>query len=525
MDSIAEKTRKRILEEKPISNGHVPESKRWIPALGWKRPIPKVLNDDEFDQRLLEEARLAQEDVSRQVGLGALLKRRAKKPSREIKPPPILEVKGPPSPDCMTDWKTMAKVLFLLQHDSPEKTALLNKIGLRTEDLSSRLFASLGRSVLEITEEDEPGRTLGKWEDLPYPNRDSLPRAAGINTRRLCEVDEREMEWLWEQRIPKGKISIISGDPDLGKTWVVLDIMARLTTGRSMPDGSPNPFTGLRRHVLWVSAEDDDEDTIKPRFRILQGDDTRFHTMQFVLARELIKGKKDEYASVERSLKLDEDLDRLDDWLADHPEVIMVGLDPLMAFLGRTDSHRYSDVRALLDPLRKLAHKHGVAIVGINHLYKGVSDNAMYRSIGSIAFVAAARSSWLVSKDPKRPKDRRLFTKVKTNDARRDVGGLAFLIRETTEVISWEQGRVETTANEALQVPDENSRAPARKEAKEWLREVLKEGPVLADDIWDKARADHMCEKTIKVAKKEIGVRTEKTGGRGKPWQWSLPTK
>ena len=146
----------------------------------------------------------------------------------------------------------------------------------------------------------------------------------------------------------------------------------------------------------------------------------------------------------------------------------------------------------------------------------------MYRSMGSIAFVAAARSSWLVSKDPKEPNDRRLFTKVKNNLASEDVGGLAFRIGPRYNGIMWEDGKVETTADEALRVP-ERSRAPMRASARDWLKELLKDGPVLATEVWEKADADGMAQSTVKTAKQELGIGSQRTGGTHGEWRWLLP--
>jgi hypothetical protein len=176
----------------------------------------------------------------------------------------------------------------------------------------------------------------------------------------------------------------------------------------------------------------------------------------------------------------------------------------------------------MLSPLCKLAARRRVAVIGNNHLHKGDDDdNPIYRAMGSIAFVAASRSSWLVTADPQ-DKDRRLFTKIKNNLATKDVGGLAFRIAPAPGGVSWGKERVATTAHEALRVERADS-APAKTEAKDMLVEMLKDGPQLADEVWSRAKADRMCEKTVRTAAKEMGIRIHKTGGPGTPWQWSLP--
>src|SRR5262249_48075340 len=154
-------------------------------------------------------------------------------------------------------------------------------------DLSPAVCASVAEQLLQAGEE-RPA-TAECQED----EAEATPKADGLNTRRLIEVQERAVAWIWDQRIANGKLTLLNGDPDLGKTWLMLDIMARITTGRAFPDGAPNPYGGERRDVLWVSAEDEDEDTIKPRFRMLQDDPSRFHSLQFVYAKTKA-GKKEE---------------------------------------------------------------------------------------------------------------------------------------------------------------------------------------------------------------------------------------
>lgn len=95
-------------------------------------------------------------------------------------------------------------------------------------------------------------------------------------------------------------------------------------------------------------------------------------------------------------------------------------IDPIIAYLGKTDSHKNSDVRSVLAPIQSLAEKHSVAILLVSHLNKG-SGKAAYRVTGSIAFSAACRISLLAFKDPA-DNDRRIITPAKVNIARDNMG-------------------------------------------------------------------------------------------------------
>lgn len=462
-------------------------------------------------------------------GLCEAIEQHKNDPTTWVECAPVAE-----EPTTFAKLRASARTAEFLQHDTPERRALLTAAGVDPGAFPPKFWARFG-SELYADVDCEEAAERGLWGKLfksgpaPEPTGEGIttgpapePMEEGLITRRLSEVEARDVEWLWPQRFPLGCLSLLSGDPGIGKTWATLDMLARVTTGRPFPDApTPPPESRTwrdRGHVLWVSGEDGDEDTIKPRFLKLGGDTSRFHS----LAGVRLVGKSGEPR--EQSLNLGRHLELLDRWLAEHPLATAVAIDPLAAFLGGTDTHRNSDVRGLLTPLNKLARERRVAVIGINHLSKGGGDKAAYRSIGSIAFVAAARSCWQVSVDNKAPKDRRLFTKVKSNLTSEDVGGLAFRVGKHVGGFMWEQGTIDTTADEALR-PADDTRAPARTKAKEWLRELLKGGAVPAAEVQSKAEAEGLCWKTITSAKAEAGVQVVKTGGKGAPWVWSLSGK
>jgi AAA domain len=431
-----------------------------------------------------------------------------------------MEVKEPAQRSVREDVRAAGEILAFLKDDTPERRALLKRLGKTNDDAATRLLATLSRVLFNELDwrEKDPSFLSSVMLDRNDPNQ----TYGGLNTVRLCEVEDRETEWDWHQRIPRGTLTLLNGDPDLGKSWLALDILSRITTGRKMPDGSPNPFKGQPRDVLWASDEDPDT-VIKKRFKLLDGDTTRFHSLRFVRATVPPKGKAEAGPPVDQTLNLTEHLGYLSYWLKIHPLVAMVVLDPLTAFTGKVDTHRNSEVRAMLGPLMRLTDKHRISILALNHLNKMEGPSAMYRGMGSIAFVAASRSSWLVTVDPKET-NRRLFSKIKCNYQTEDVGGLAFHVGpEIATGIQWEQGKVETSADEALRGPELESSAPARGEAKEWLLEALSKGPLLADDLWKQAEAFGLCKATVKAAAKQLGLKPKKTGGKGAPWGWSLP--
>src|SRR6266852_1649453 len=87
----------------------------------------------------------------------------------------------------------------------------------------------------------------------------SAPPAEGVIDLR--NVQERPVTWLWPNWIPLRKITVVDGDPGLGKSTLLLDLAARVSRMDAMPDGS----RGRYGEVLLMIAEDSLEDTVKPR--------------------------------------------------------------------------------------------------------------------------------------------------------------------------------------------------------------------------------------------------------------------
>ena len=184
-------------------------------------------------------------------------------------------------------------------------------------------------------------------------------------------------------------------------------------------------------------------------------------------------------------------------------------------------SNAYSG-RVVLAPLAALAARLGVAVVGVMHLRKGEGP-AMYRAMGSLAFVAAARAVWAVSKDRNdETGNRRLFLPVKCNLAR-DPTGLAYELRPAdngTAVVAWERDPVTTKADDALALfPRKRGPEPeTQREAARWLRSALANGPRRARELYKEAWDEHkISERTLDRAKAELGVKSARSGPKG-PW-------
>jgi hypothetical protein len=321
------------------------------------------------------------------------------------------------------------------------------------------------------------------------------------------QVVAQSVSWLWPERIPLGKLGILDGDPDLGKSLLTLDLCARLSTGRPFPDGRPGPEP---TNALVLSAEDNAADTIVPRLRRLGADMRRV----FVWQRE----RDDE----EWPWQFPAHLDRLDDALRQADARFAV-IDPIMAFLDeRVLCSSDQSVRRALAPLIRLAEKHRCALLMQRHLNKEGGGKALHRGLGSIAFVAACRFALMVGRDPLLP-DRSVLAQV-----RRSLAGaqpsLAYRITAADgglPAVEW-LGTSPVLADDLL-AGERRGQRP-RDQAAEFLRQFLAGGPRTADEIWQAAQKVGLSARTLNRAKPVVGIRCRRiTRDRRPVSYWLLP--
>jgi hypothetical protein len=330
----------------------------------------------------------------------------------------------------------------------------------------------------------------------------------------LSTVQPQRVEWLWPGRIPLGKLTILDGDPGLGKSVLSLDLAARVSRGLSMPFEDREP--GMDREpggVVLLSAEDDLEDTIRPRLDAAGADVGR------VLALERIPD-----GDFHRLPVLPGDLLFLKAAIR-RVEAKLVIVDPLTAYLGAdTNTHRDQDCRRALHPLAVLAQEKGVAVLVIRHLNKLIGNNPLYRGGGSIALIGAARSGLLVGRDPDNP-DRRVLASTKCNLARLPVS-LAFdlsLADNGALRVGW-IGESPHTAESLLAAPKDDEERGMLQTAQEVLRTILSNGPRAAKDVRREARSAGIADRTLDRAKAALGVKATLIGfGRDGEWRWALP--
>jgi putative DNA primase/helicase len=335
---------------------------------------------------------------------------------------------------------------------------------------------------------------------------------------RVSDVESEAIRWLWPQRFALGKLTLVSGDPGLGKSQLMAFISAIVSNGGNWPNSEGSSPKGS---VLLLSCEDDIADTIRPRLEAAGADLTAVHVIEAV---KVAEGQS-------RSFSITQDIVRLENAILSLPNVKLLIVDPITAYLAGTDTHRTADVRSALSPLQALASRFDIAVIAVSHLNKagggGKSVNAV---TGSGAFVAAARASFLVAKDSD-DESRRLFLQSKNNVG--NAPGLSYKIEQKTlanqivaPYVLFDNGTISTTADEALNAVVKDTDSSSRREAEEFLRIELAAGGLPSNEIFGRAASVRISESTLRRAAKTIGVVKIKSGfDGGWVWQLAVPPK
>lgn len=353
---------------------------------------------------------------------------------------------------------------------------------------------------------------LREW--LGVADRDAAP--GRIRLLGGADVQPQNVEWLWPGRLVVAELNEIVGDAGLGKSNILADITARVTTGREWPDGAANTL-GPRR-VLWVSAEDHYARTIVPRVIAAGGDRALLDTIAAV---EYDGGK-----SASFHLGMVAELEAV---LAERrPAIVMV--DPLNSFIGSDVRMAEANaVRPRLEALRAMVERAGVTLLWIRHKPKKLSGVGVHMGSGIADVTAVARSSLVALEDQEEPgvcylAPAKSNLGARASTLRYHVEGLDELpghptVKNVSRVL-WDGVEERTLAQ--LMAPPKRGRASeeAKAGAILWLQQHLSaHGPTAVARLIEQARGQ-FTERQLRIACKEAGFTVE---GRGKAQMWKLP--
>ena len=346
----------------------------------------------------------------------------------------------------------------------------------------------------------------------PKPDRIEITATAtatGVTgTRKLLlvnydDVEDEIIEWVWEDRIEKNDVNIIFGDGDTGKSFIALDIAARITKGVPMPNSTTPTDIG---DVLYFCREMSDG-KIKGRARAVGMDFKHFMGC---------KGQVENPNSTKTTTLTIDEVNLLIDYVKEYRPRLMV-IDPIISILGDVVTDGYKSIYDAIDPLVQIAHEYKVTIIGITHCNKGQGIKAKDKMMGSVAFRNAVRATDFVFLDPTDETGvRRIFAQDKCNDGKR-VKALTF------ELISngAQYPKVVWGSETDVKADDyANPNGPTLKKdyAEEWIKDYLSDGEKLSDSMWPAAKAAGLKWDTFKKAQSVVAKPFRKGFGKDGAW-------
>jgi putative DNA primase/helicase len=333
---------------------------------------------------------------------------------------------------------------------------------------------------------------------------------------RASDVVIRQQEFVWQGHLARGGQELMAGMPGAGKSQIHNCLIACATTGRAWPDGTKGcaPMS-----VIMMTAEDALDTTIVPRLIAAGADLNRVHII-----------KKIQTDDKDRQFLLGEDLEELERAIAKIGDVGLVTIDPITAYMGgKLDSHKATEVRSQLGPLKDFAERTNTVVSTITHPAKSHSQRAIDHFIGSQAFIAACRVGHVCIPevgDDGEPTGRTLYAQAKNNLAVK-MPTLAYRIEEEivrqdqdgiikAPRVVWEKESVDTSADEAIAAASHRGGKSRKKdEVVAFLEEMTKDGPVPRKDVDVEGAKRGFTPKQIRTARENSTLVTFKEDGSG----------
>jgi hypothetical protein len=180
-----------------------------------------------------------------------------------------------------------------------------------------------------------------------------------------------DMKWAIPDIVPEG-VTLLCGKPKLGKSWLLLSLLISVASG-GVALGNVAVEQG---EVLYISLEDKQK-RLQKRTNILNQHQAVSDTF---------------YYATEWSRLNEGGLDDLEEWIQEHPNVRLIGIDTWAKIKPKSRNlygQTYEEDYDAFAPLQELAAKYQISIIVVHHMRKAESEDPLDMVLGSTANAGA----------------------------------------------------------------------------------------------------------------------------------------
>jgi hypothetical protein len=325
--------------------------------------------------------------------------------------------------------------------------------------------------------------------------------AAGLSVVRMDTVEVEPVEWLWQPFIARKKLTALTGEEGIGKSWITCAFASIVSNGGWFPN--TEAVRVEPENVLFLASEDGLEDTIKPRLDAVGADQKRVFCVR-------------QHFSFD-----DVGILRFHNLVADVRPALVI-IDPFFSYLrGGLNINLATEIRPITSKLSEIAEEYNAAFLLVRHIgkSKGAGDPRS-AGLGSIDLRAVCRSELLIGKNPDDAQDRAI---VQTKNNLAEYGeSVGYEIRESSVFFK----DTSLTAERILSGASGEDERNTQTEAVAFLREILTAGEQPASEIIKQANSLSITQKMLRTARMKLNVEVFRRGnafGGNQKWFWRLP--
>ena len=337
-----------------------------------------------------------------------------------------------------------------------------------------------------------------------------------IKLNNLDEAEEKSVDWLIPEFIPKGSVTLLAGDGGSGKTTAWCAIAAAVSNGedpeflrivRPETDDGFNPFDNL---VFFFTAEDDVERVLLKR---LKNSGANLEHIKYLSA-------ADDYFP-----RIKFNSDELKEIIEQHKPTLCI-FDPVQSFIPpEMKMGERNAMRQVLTPLMGYGEKYGTSFLLVAHTNKRQNAWGRNRIADSADLWDACRSVIIVGQCPE--DITRYFSQEKNNYAPRAQTRI-FTINSFTGKAEF-HSYSEMYDQDFVRLVEHKKSAPDREEARDFILDYLSDHSdeeTTVGSLFESAKGYGISKHTFDRAKQElknenkIAIRAKGRDGKSKGTDW-----